>query len=67
MEISLLVLQAAKQVSKLVLKFSLGTQVQSSKDILQLYSKINQVHSATMQEEGQVLSQIIFSLFPCGI
>lgn len=67
MEISLLVLQAAKQVSKLVLKLSLGTQVQSSKDIWQLYSKINQVHSATMQEEGQVLSQIIFSLFPCGI
>lgn len=33
MEISLLALQAAKQVSKLVLKLSLGTQVQSSKDI----------------------------------
>lgn len=32
-EISLLLLQAAKQVSKILLKLLLGTQVQSSKDI----------------------------------
>lgn len=65
-EISLLLLQAAKQVSKILLKLLLGTQVQSSKDIWQLYSKINQVHSATMQEDGQgicLLSQIMFSIF----
>lgn len=69
MEISVLVLQAEKQVYKLVLKLSLGTQVQSSKDIWQLYSKMNQVHSATMQEDGQgtyLLFQIMFSYFPCG-
>lgn len=69
MEISVLVLRAEKQVYKLLLKLSLGTQVQSSKDIWQLYSKMNQVHSTTMQEDGQgtyLLSQIMFSYFPCG-